>query len=138
VADENQYFAFDPETVSDEPGRFVDVNADIDPIAFTKGLTFQPVLGDRVMVNVVRFEPHSEAPVHIHDEEQVTIVVEGEMEFEIAGETRTMRPGQMAVIPPNVPHGARTKDSSCVEMDVFVPPRRALLDMLGEQAGSET
>jgi hypothetical protein len=27
-----------------------------------------------------------------------------------------------------VPHGARTRDSSCREIDVFNPPRRSLLE----------
>ena len=35
------------------------------------------------------------------------------------------------VIPPNVPHGARTLDSSCVEIDVFHPPRRGVLEAMG-------
>jgi quercetin dioxygenase-like cupin family protein len=39
-----------------------------------------------------------------------------------------MRPGDVAVIPPWVPHGAHTLESSCVEVDMFTPPRRTLLE----------
>jgi quercetin dioxygenase-like cupin family protein len=39
-----------------------------------------------------------------------------------------MRPGDVAVIPPWVPHGARTLESSCFEVDMFTPPRRTLLE----------
>jgi quercetin dioxygenase-like cupin family protein len=77
----------------------------------------------------VRFGPHTEAPVHAHDEEQITLVIEGELEFEIDGEVRQLSPGMVAVVPANVPHGARTKDHSCLEYDVFNPPRKALLDL---------
>jgi len=94
------------------------------------GLTFQPVLGERLMVNFVTFEPHTEAPVHWHDEEQITYVMDGEFEFEVAGEVRTLRRGDAVVIPPNVPHGARTRESGCVEIDVFHPPRQGVLDAM--------
>ena len=43
---------------------------------------------------------------------------------------RTVRPGEAIVIPPNVPHAARTHDGTCLEMDVFHPPRRGLLEAM--------
>jgi quercetin dioxygenase-like cupin family protein len=95
------------------------------------GLSFQPVVGERLMVNFVTFEPRTEAPVHWHDEEQISFVLDGEFEFEVAGEKRILRRGDAVVIPPNVPHGARTHESSCVEIDVFHPPRRGVLDAMG-------
>ncbi|HWH05712.1 MAG TPA: cupin domain-containing protein [Gaiellaceae bacterium] len=104
--------------------------ADLDPLEMVPGLTFQPVLGERLMVNFVTFEPHTEAPVHWHDEEQITYVMDGEFEFEVAGEVRTLRRGDAVVIPPNVPHGARTRESGCVEIDVFHPPRQGVLDAM--------
>jgi len=94
------------------------------------GLSVEPVLGDKLMVNFVSFEPHTEAPLHWHDEEQITYVMDGEFEFEVAGEKRILRRGEAVVIPPNVPHGARTHDSSCLEIDVFHPPRQGVLDAM--------
>jgi quercetin dioxygenase-like cupin family protein len=108
------------------------VATDTQQVEFVKGLVFNPVVGEGVMANFVRFEPHTEAPLHAHAEEQITIVLEGELEFEIDGETRILRPGQVAVMPPFVPHAARTHDQPSVEIDVFSPPRQALLRMLGE------
>jgi quercetin dioxygenase-like cupin family protein len=84
------------------------------------------------MANFVHFDPHTEAPLHAHVEEQITIVLEGELEFEIDGETRVLKPGQVAHMPPFVPHAARTRDQPSVEIDVFCPPRQALLSLLGE------
>jgi quercetin dioxygenase-like cupin family protein len=80
------------------------------------------------MANFVSFAPHTVAPTHVHEEEQIVVVLEGEFEFHIDGESRTMRPGDVAVIPPWVPHGAHTLESSCVEVDMFTPPRRTLLE----------
>jgi quercetin dioxygenase-like cupin family protein len=72
----------------------------------------------------------------VHEEEQIVVVLDGEMEFTIDGDVRTMRPGDVAVIPGWVPHGARTNDTHCREIDVFSPPRRSLLDHARGQAAS--
>lgn len=114
------------------PGRYVDVSA-IEAVEMLPGLRFRPVLGEQTLVNFVSFEPHSEAPMHSHVEEQIVVVLEGEFEFTLDGHTRTMRPGDVAVIPPWVPHGAITRDTACREMDVFNPPRSTLLDHAASQ-----
>ncbi len=103
------------------------------PVEFVPGLTFRPVLGERTMTNFVMFAPHTQAPVHVHEEEQIVIVLDGEFEFDLDGDVRTMRTGDIAVVPPWVPHGARTKDSMCYEVDVFNPPRKTLLERAAAQ-----
>ena len=72
--------------------------------------------------------------MHVHEEEQIVLVLDGEFEFDIAGDVRTMRAGDVAVVPSWVRHGARTVDTSCREVDVFNPPRRSLLDHAHAQA----
>jgi quercetin dioxygenase-like cupin family protein len=108
-------------------GRFVEVAA-IEGVEFVPGLTFQPVLGEKTLVNFVSFEPHTEAPMHVHVEEQVVVVTEGEFDFTIGEETRRMRVGDVAVVPSWVPHGAKTQDQPCREIDMFAPPRETLLE----------
>ncbi len=61
-----------------------------------------------------------------------------EFEFELDGDVRMMRPGDVAVVPSWVPHGARTTDSPCYEVDVFNPPRRSLLSHAADAVGSGT
>ena len=117
------------------PGRYVDVAA-IDPVEFLPGLGFRPVLGERMLINFVSFDPHTEAPLHVHEEEQIVLVLEGEMEFTIDGDVRTMRAGDVAVIPSWVPHGARTHEATCREVDVFAPPRRSLLEHARDRTGT--
>ena len=123
------YFADDESTQSAAGGEIVTWTA-IEPIEMVPGLNFQPVLGDKVMVNFVSFEPHTEAPRHWHDEEQISFVIDGELEFEVGEEKRTVRRGEAIVIPPNVPHAARTYDNTCLEVDVFHPPRQGVLDAM--------
>jgi quercetin dioxygenase-like cupin family protein len=108
-------------------GRYVKPEL-IEAVEYAPGLQFQPVLGEQMLANFVTFAPHSAAPMHVHEEEQIVIVVEGEFDFTLDGDTRTMRPGDVAVIPPWVPHGAITRDVGCREIDMFNPPRATLRD----------
>lgn len=127
MSSDQHHFSLDGAGVPEAVGRFVSVR-DIEPVEFVPGLGFQPVLGEQTMVNVVSFDKHTEAPRHAHVEEQIVIVLEGEFEFDLDGEVRTMRPGDICVVPPWVPHGAHTEDTTCREIDVFNPPRQTLLD----------
>jgi quercetin dioxygenase-like cupin family protein len=127
MTDAEQHFTTRPEGTPTAPGRYVDVAA-IETAEFLPGLVFRPVLGERTMLNFVSFEPNTEAPMHVHEEEQIVLVLEGEFEFEIDGDVRPMHVGDVAVVPSWVPHGARTRDMSCREVDIFNPPRRSLLE----------
>lgn len=92
------------------------------------GQRCRPILGENMLANVVYFEAHAEAPVHTHVEEQIVVVLEGEIDYEIDGKVRTLRRGDIAMIPPWSPHGGRTGDEPCVELEIFSPPREPLLD----------
>ncbi len=118
-------------------GRYVHIDT-ITPAEFGPGLTFRPVLGQGAMANFVDYAPGAEAPRHVHEEEQIVIVLDGELHFDLDGDVRTMSRGDVAVIPAWVPHGAWTTDSSCLQIDVFCPPRKTLLALAEEQqAGHE-
>lgn len=130
MTDPERYFAASAAAQAGGQGTWVSWDA-LDPIEMVPGLLFQPVVGERVMANFVHFDPNTEAPLHWHDEEQISFVLEGELEFEVAGETRVLRRGQAVVIPPNVPHAARTHEGSCLEVDVFHPPRQGVLEAMG-------
>ena len=115
------------------PGRYVNVDA-LTPVEFLPGLGFRPVLGQKAMTNFVSFEPGAIAPRHVHEEEQIVIVLEGEFTFDLDGDVRVMRKGDVAVVPSWVPHGAWTTDTHCLEVDVFAPPRTSLLKLAEAQA----
>ncbi|MBI5303293.1 MAG: cupin domain-containing protein [Chloroflexi bacterium] len=61
-------------------------------------------------------------PEHAHPHEQISIVLEGEFTFTLVGETRTVRPGSVIVIPANVKHSGKAI-TPCRFMDVFYPAR---------------
>lgn len=61
-------------------------------------------------------------PEHHHPHEQVATVLAGTFELTVDGETRRMTAGDVAVIPPNVPHGGRAI-TDCRMIDAFQPVR---------------
>ncbi|WP_406054339.1 cupin domain-containing protein [Kribbella sp. NBC_00889] len=129
--DASEHFKTDFSNQPETPGRFLRIE-DIEPVQYVEGLSFQPVLGEQTLANFVSYEPHTEAPLHAHVEEQVVVILEGELEFHIGDEVRIMRPGDVAVIPPWVPHSARTHAGTCRQIDFFTPPRNNLVDYAGE------
>jgi quercetin dioxygenase-like cupin family protein len=133
LGDATSHFTTEPGGTPAGPGRYVNVDA-IAPVEFLPGLGFRPVLGQKAMTNFVSFEPGATAPRHVHEEEQIVIVLDGEFTFDLDGDVRTMRKGDVAVVPSWVPHGAWTTDSHCLEVDVFAPPRSSLLKLAEAQA----
>lgn len=117
------------------PGRYVNVDS-LPPVEFVPGLGFRPVLGQRTLTNFVSFAPGAVAPRHAHEEEQIVIVVAGELVFDLDGDVRTMRKGDVAVVPAWVPHAAWTTDSHCEEIDVFSPPRQSLINLAEAHLGA--
>ncbi len=53
--------------------------------------------------------------------------MEGEYELTINGETQRQKPGQVAVIPSNMPHSG-IAITDCKLMDIFAPVREDYLD----------
>jgi quercetin dioxygenase-like cupin family protein len=128
--DSASYFGSSERVDAGGTGVWFDLQHGVAPFDMVPGLAFRPSTAGNLMINLVSFEPNVIAPKHAHDEEQAVYVMEGEVEYEVGSETRTLRPGMAVIIPPNVTHGARTYDSTCLELDIFTPPRRALLEAM--------
>jgi quercetin dioxygenase-like cupin family protein len=114
---------------SDAPGRFVHVD-DLDPLIVLPGLEFRPVTTDSVMTNFVSFEPDAPAPMHHHVELQIAIVLSGELAFTVGEESKVMHAGDCVVIPSNVRHGGVAGPDGCKVLDVFTPPRAAIVSLM--------
>lgn len=86
----------------------------------------RPARGDKGMVVRVEQQGPSVHEPHVHDEnEQVVVVLEGEMEMLVGDETRTIGPADVVVVPPGVPHGVRVAAGvDVVRLEFFAPPRR--------------
>ena len=64
----------------------------------------------------------AEMPEHSHPHEQIANVVGGKFELIIAGESRVLENGSVAIIPPNTPHSGRAI-TKCRLIDAFHPVR---------------
>lgn len=64
----------------------------------------------------------AEVPSHHHIHEQIMHVVSGDFEFTLDGNTKVYKPGDIVVIPSNVPHSGKAL-TRCKLMDVFSPAR---------------
>lgn len=67
-------------------------------------------------------EQDAPLPEHSHPHEQVAQVLEGKYQLTVDGETRTLMPGDAAVIPGGVPHSGLAL-TACRLLDVFHPVR---------------
>lgn len=67
-------------------------------------------------------EAGSEIPLHAHEHEQTTQVIEGEFEMTVGDNTKVFKPGMIVTIPSNVMHGGKAI-TDCKLSDVFCPVR---------------
>jgi quercetin dioxygenase-like cupin family protein len=112
------------------PGRFVTIEGDLRPLTLGPGLMSRPLVGSKLLASFVRYEPGAGAPRHAHEEEQLFVMLEGEVEMELESEIRRLHPGDAVLIPAWVPHSVRSTGGPVYQLDVFSPPRRALLKLL--------
>ena len=87
------------------------------------GITLKSVSGSRTMMTFFDFEPGSSIPSHKHPHEQITYVIEGEMEMVLDGETKLLKAGDGVVILPNQDHSAKILSKPVKAVDAWYPIR---------------
>jgi quercetin dioxygenase-like cupin family protein len=98
--------------------------------ALNAGLGRRLITGDQVMLAHVYFTAGTAVPRHRHDNEQITYILEGVLQFflgEDEEEVHTVRAGEVLVIPSDLPHRAVALEDT-LDVDVFSPPRQDWLD----------
>ena len=133
MTDSSDYFGSATARAEGARGRFAPIDGQ-PTITPSPGVHLQPVAGVRLLLSRVTIEPFHEAPVHTHDEEQMGIVLSGSGDFDLDGEIRRVVPGDTYHAPPGVPHGLRAGAEGCVVIDVFSPPRAALVELIAQAA----
>ncbi|MEX1018221.1 MAG: cupin domain-containing protein [Litorilinea sp.] len=96
---------------------------DRDPKTLFGAVTARTMWGEKMLLSLVELPAHSVVPMHSHPHEQVGIVLEGNPTFIVGGEERTLKPGDMYVIPGGVEHSVLAGDSDGKALDVFSPVR---------------
>ena len=87
------------------------------------GVLARTFWGDNLMLAVVDLDANAFIPDHSHPHEQGGIILEGEMDFTIAGETRHVKPGDMYIIPGGVQHSVHVGSRPARVLDIFSPVR---------------
>jgi len=93
-------------------------------------MTRQIISGDKLMIARIKFKDGFTVPLHSHIHEQITQVVSGKMRFwfgEAKDQTMDLVPGDVVVIPSNLPHEALII-GDVEEIDTWAPPRQDWLD----------
>ena len=88
------------------------------------------ITGDKMMLAHVYLKKGCIVPLHHHENEQITYILEGALRFHIGaedGEEVIVRAGEVLHIPSNVPHTAEALEDT-LDVDIFSPPRQDWLD----------
>jgi quercetin dioxygenase-like cupin family protein len=78
----------------------------------------------KATVQEYRFDPGATFPIHHHPQEQITLVLEGNVSFSADGQTCDLSAGAWAVVPGDVDHGITAGPAGARFLAVLVPPRK--------------
>ncbi len=95
---------------------------DIKPKELAPGLTGYYTHGTNMTLGLVEIKAGSNLPMHQHPHEQITYILEGQLDMSIDGKECKLTAGMYYVIPSNVIHGA-VAVTDCKVIDVFSPVR---------------
>lgn len=99
----------------------IDINK-IKSVKMFAGFTAKFIHTENLTLGFWEVKKDAVLPEHSHINEQVTQVLEGELELTIDGKTAIYKAGCLAVIPPNITHGGKAI-TDCKLFDVFHPSR---------------
>jgi quercetin dioxygenase-like cupin family protein len=94
----------------------------------TEMISQKIVAGDREMLAQIYLKRGALVPMHAHESEQMTYILQGALRFHVAGEEIVVREGEVLHIPSGTPHQAEALEDT-FELDVFSPVRA---DWVGE------
>ncbi len=94
----------------------------VTPKELAPGITGYYAHGDKATFGYVELKKGSVVPLHHHIHEQITYILEGQLDMIIGGKNCSMTAGMYHVIASNVPHSAVAITDVKV-IDVFGPVR---------------
>jgi quercetin dioxygenase-like cupin family protein len=84
------------------------------------------IVGTNEMLVRWEFREGAVAARHSHPHEQIVMMFEGKLRLTVGDVATIMSPGDIVVIPPDVPHEAQALEDTVV-LDIFSPPREDFL-----------
>jgi quercetin dioxygenase-like cupin family protein len=101
--------------------------SDIPAEQINPSISRQFITGDRVTVARFELKRGGIVPMHAHESEQVSLVLDGALKFRIDGREIVVRSGEVLEIPGTVPHEVEVLEDTLV-VDVFSPVRQDWID----------
>ncbi|MGQ0740518.1 MAG: cupin domain-containing protein [Bacteroidota bacterium] len=95
----------------------------IKPKVLVPGITGYYAHGEQLTFGYVELEKGSSVPEHLHINEQVTYILEGQLDMVIDGTPVILTTGMYHVIPAGTPHSA-VAITNCKLIDAFSPVRK--------------
>src|SRR5687768_4331429 len=88
----------------------------------TEMISQKIVAGEREMLAQIYLKRGALVPMHAHESEQMTYILQGALKYLVGGEEIIVREGEVLHIPSRVPHQAEALEDT-LELDVFSPVR---------------
>ena len=85
------------------------------------GVNMWAVALEKTMLTYFEVEPNREFAMHVHESEQITLVLEGELFFKVDDRVICVKKGEVIALPSKVPHAAYTKDLPAKAVDAWSP-----------------
>ena len=87
------------------------------------------ITGERVMLAHVYLKKGCVVPRHVHENEQLTYILEGLLRFTLGDESEIVdvAAGEVLHLPSLLPHQAEALETT-LDVDIFCPPRQDWLD----------
>ena len=97
----------------------------------TEMISRKIVSGEREMLAQIYLKRGALVPMHTHESEQMTYILQGALRFLVDGEEVIVREGEVLHIPSGLPHQAEALEDT-LELDVFSPVRAEWVDAADE------
>ena len=97
----------------------------------TEMISRKIVSGEREMMAQIYLKRGALVPIHTHDSEQMTYILQGALRFLVGGEEIIVREGEVLHIPSRLPHQAEALEDT-LELDVFSPVRAEWMNAADE------
>jgi quercetin dioxygenase-like cupin family protein len=97
----------------------------------TEMISRKIVSGEREMLAQIYLKRGALVPIHTHESEQMTYILQGALRFLVDGEEVIVREGEVLHIPSGLPHQAEALEDT-LELDVFSPVRGEWIDAADE------
>jgi quercetin dioxygenase-like cupin family protein len=91
------------------------------PKPIRKGARMWSVALDKTMFTYFEVDPGSRFDLHSHGNEQITMVLEGELVFKLKHRLICVTKGDVIAVPSNIPHEVFTQNSPVIAIDAWSP-----------------